>query len=771
MVHPKLRHAAFLLIALFSFLYFSDSVHAQQSSYKRHVVIEECTGTWCQYCPAGSWYLDSAEVKYGDKLIILSWHGPDGYGEPMWLPQEDTLFSIHFGIGSYPTALLDRYYSGGFNEPQFGTGAYTADSRVSTELKKSPTVDFRIVNMTYNPGTNEAEFDIDITPFDITKMMTEDTTDYLTVGVLTENEIVADQTHHSAGQLAGFVHQNVVRAVGGKVVGDKFTLGTGQSNPSFPVRRHYRMVLDQAWDATKVRAKSFVLVSHPKTGKYNEAIEGDQTTFISTYPTVALPAVWIVLPQAGYAIKRNQPVGIVWSKGGSTTNVKLEYTVDGKTTWKPIVASTSQSPYAWNLPVEDYGKTAQIRITDASNPAIYSLSAEFPTPGMVAITKPAAGDTVIAGLANQKIYFTQKNVTGYINFEYSGDGGVTWTNIGGISNPDATYYGGWNVPDVSTDKAMLRVSSVSDTSIHATSGMFVIYKGAAFTGLTLDKVVSGNINANTQTKFTWTSTGTFGSPNKWIQMSTDQTNWSDILTITSDVTSADWTTPNQSIPVAYFKITNKAGAEYMMPSPVAIVKPNGAFTSLVLNGVSAGKIGENVPTSFTWTTTGIVETTKHIDWSNDNKTTWTPLLQFDGDASTTSTSWTTPANYYPAAYFRIWSASDKSDVYETTTPVQIGEAAAVKNLGGVPTAFNMTANYPNPFAVVTTINFDVPQRSFVTLTVRNELGQEVARLANGTMDPGTYSATLDAKNLSTGLYTYTLESGSTKLVGKMSIVK
>jgi hypothetical protein len=123
------------------------------------------------------------------------------------------------------------------------------------------------------------------------------------------------------------------------------------------------------------------------------------------------------------------------------------------------------------------------------------------------------------------------------------------------------------------------------------------------------------------------------------------------------------------------------------------------------------------------------------------------------------------------ALFRIYSASDKSDMYTMTTPIEVGTPASVKNLGGTPTAFTMSANYPNPFSATTNINFEVQERSFVTLSVRNELGVEVARLVNENLDAGKYSVDMSAQSLANGLYTYILESGSTKLVGKMTVVK
>jgi hypothetical protein len=662
------KRVAFIVLALFSLFFTSDT----SAQYNRHVVFEEVTGTWCQYCPAGAWYSDSTEHKYGDYFVALAWHGPVAYAEPFALKAGDSLMA-NFGLGGYPNALLNRMYSGGFNEPTFGTGNYTQGSRVLTEMKKPAVVDFRVVNVTYNAGTKEVEFDLDITPLDMSTMMTEDTAEYAT-------DLVADQTHHQQGQLEGFIHHNVVRAVGGKVMGDKVVLGTQLPNPTLPVRKHYKIKVDGSWNPDKIKAKAFVVGIHhkTKTPKYNEIYDAGQSAYVSTYGPEAVPSVWVVLPKAGYKIKANTPTNIVWSKSGSTANVKIEYTVDAGVTWKTIIASTSQSPYAWTLDPADYGKIAQVRISDIANGSINAMSAEFPTPGMIAVTKPAVNDTVEAGKATL-ITWTKANVSGRFEFHYSINGGVTWNYIGFLNNIDASSFSGWTVPDIATTQGLIRVRDGNDTSVYGISGSFTIYK--------------------------------------------------------------------KSVPLP------------------------GKFTSLTLNGVTSGKIASSFPTQIVWTYENQVGATKTIEISHDNGVTWesTPAATATGDV--TSTNYTTPAEYVQKALFRIYSASDKSDMYTMTTPIEVGTPASVKNLGGTPTAFTMSANYPNPFSATTNINFEVPERSFVTLSVRNELGVEVARLVNENLDAGKYSVDMSAQSLANGLYTYILESGSTKLVGKMTVVK
>jgi hypothetical protein len=89
-----------------------------------------------------------------------------------------------------------------------------------------------------------------------------------------------------------------------------------------------------------------------------------------------------------------------------------------------------------------------------------------------------------------------------------------------------------------------------------------------------------------------------------------------------------------------------------------------------------------------------------------------------------------------------------------------------------PVDFRLEQNYPNPFNPSTTIIFDLPRQSVVTLKVYNILGQEVATIVhNEAMQVGRHQRVFDATGLSSGVYFYKMTAGEFTETSKMILLK
>jgi len=90
----------------------------------------------------------------------------------------------------------------------------------------------------------------------------------------------------------------------------------------------------------------------------------------------------------------------------------------------------------------------------------------------------------------------------------------------------------------------------------------------------------------------------------------------------------------------------------------------------------------------------------------------------------------------------------------------------------IPTDFTLSQNYPNPFNPSTTIKFSIPTQSFVTLTIYDALGKEVANLVNNDLPAGTYNAEWNAtSSISAGVYFYQIKADNFTQTKKMLLIK
>jgi len=90
---------------------------------------------------------------------------------------------------------------------------------------------------------------------------------------------------------------------------------------------------------------------------------------------------------------------------------------------------------------------------------------------------------------------------------------------------------------------------------------------------------------------------------------------------------------------------------------------------------------------------------------------------------------------------------------------------------GIPNQFNLSQNYPNPFNPTTTIKYQIPELSFVTLKIYDVLGNEITNLVNEEKSAGSYEVDFNATTLPSGIYFYKLQAGNFVETKKMVLLK
>ncbi len=134
---------------------------------------------------------------------------------------------------------------------------------------------------------------------------------------------------------------------------------------------------------------------------------------------------------------------------------------------------------------------------------------------------------------------------------------------------------------------------------------------------------------------------------------------------------------------------------------------------------------------------------------------WTPMMVREALMKTASQS-NSPNNDYGYGIIDIWAAIN----YDASSPVTP----------------ELSQNFPNPFNLNTTIEYELKQSSNVKIKIFDILGREITTLVNRFQPSGTKSVSWNGKDrygisVSTGVYFYSLIIGDNSYTKKMLLIK
>ena len=94
----------------------------------------------------------------------------------------------------------------------------------------------------------------------------------------------------------------------------------------------------------------------------------------------------------------------------------------------------------------------------------------------------------------------------------------------------------------------------------------------------------------------------------------------------------------------------------------------------------------------------------------------------------------------------------------------------------IPIQYALHQNYPNPFNPITTISYDLPEHSYVTIIIYDMMGREITRLVDQNQNSGFKSVLWNAtdkygREVSAGLYLYKIQTGEYIDTKKMILLK
>lgn len=180
------------------------------SPFSQKILLEDCTGAWCGYCPRVANSLDNYKATHPN-CIVLGVHG--GGGTDPFKYQYYTTFNSNFAVSGYPSAILNR------------KGTWTENTGdLNAELGKWAPLGLAIESSLSATGiTGKAKVKFNVTtdqPMKIVIALVENGLVYPQVNYYSASGGASPYLYGGANPITGFVHNNVLRKASTDIFGD-----------------------------------------------------------------------------------------------------------------------------------------------------------------------------------------------------------------------------------------------------------------------------------------------------------------------------------------------------------------------------------------------------------------------------------------------------------------------------------------------------------------------------------------------------------------------
>jgi hypothetical protein len=251
-----------------------------------------------------------------------------------------------------------------------------------------------------------------------------------------------------------------------------------------------------------------------------------------------------------------------------------------------------------------------------------------------------------------------------------------------------------------------------------------------------------------------------------IDYSTDAGNsWVNLVSYFNNTGVYVWTTPNITSMNCLVKITNSENSDLFDVSGSLFSVEQYKIKILTPAGDETFGIGHK--NQITWNSNNVQYV--DIDYSVDNGATWVPVTA--SYPSNGVYDWTVPNTPSSQALVMITNSETRSVFDISRNNFIITTITGTDEEVELPETFSLKQNYPNPFNPYTKIKFSIPSAMYVEIKVFDLLGKERASLLSNYLEAGSHEITFNADGLPSGIYFYTLSTGSGYIVKKMQLIK
>ena len=242
----------------------------------------------------------------------------------------------------------------------------------------------------------------------------------------------------------------------------------------------------------------------------NASLSDISNTTFSIKPSIVLTA-----PNGGSQVDYRgcTVTSIKWDAGGTSNRYRIEYTLNGGSTWVSINSNyytTSSSPiYNWTMP-NTASTNVKVRVRDYSNAGKTDESDQaFAISAPITLNTPNNGGTYYVG-DTMNINWISNGTSNYYNIDYSTNGGTSWTSIAFNYNTSGNSYS-WKIPGTVSNNCLVRVTDNINTCKKTQSAVaFKIVSGTKKLTVTSPKGNESWTGCSTQ-QIKWTNTATSAS--------------------------------------------------------------------------------------------------------------------------------------------------------------------------------------------------------------------------------------------------------------------
>ncbi len=120
---------------------------------------------------------------------------------------------------------------------------------------------------------------------------------------------------------------------------------------------------------------------------------------------------------------------------------------------------------------------------------------------------------------------------------------------------------------------------------------------------------------------------------------------------------------------------------------------------------------------------------------------------------------------------RLVTLLDPSAYVDSPADFTILGVAVGEDNSAIPVSFRVSEPYPNPFNPLTEFEIELPARVELLVEVFNRLGQQVAVLHDGVLEPGIHHMKFDGSDQASGVYFFRITAGAETVLLKAAMIK